>query len=125
MNMVVFLLSWSSVYRGFVMNVVPRDRVLPVGAGGLTHSEDEPLVKSLPQQLQNSSALGGVREEGLTGHTGKRLTRMRVLLLHTKNKHLSAVGVKFEATEVILLLGRSFRWFQQHHLMLTYVVYIG
>lgn len=48
------------------MDVVPCDCVVPAGAGGLTDGEDESLVKSLPQQLQNSSALRGVGQEGLT-----------------------------------------------------------
>lgn len=69
------------------MDVVPRDCVVPAGAGGLTDGEDESLVKSPPQQLQNSPALRGVRQEGPTGHTGIRLTGIWMLLLHT-NSHI-------------------------------------
>lgn len=47
------------------MDVVPRDCVVPAGAGGVTDGEDEPLVESLPQQHRNPSALGGVGQEGL------------------------------------------------------------
>lgn len=69
------------------MDVVPGDRVLPAGAGGLSDGEDEPLVKSLPQQPQNSPALGAVGQEGPTRRTGIRLAGTRMLLLHT-NHHL-------------------------------------
>lgn len=69
------------------MDVVPRDGVVPAGAGGLTDGEDESLVKSLSQQHQNSSALRGVWQEGPTGRTGIRLTGIRMLLLHT-NHHI-------------------------------------
>lgn len=48
------------------MDVVPRDCVVPAGAGGLADGEDESLVKSLPQQHQNSSALSGVGQVGPT-----------------------------------------------------------
>lgn len=79
---IVSLPCWSSVCWGFVMHIIPRDCVVPVRAGWLTNSEDESLVKSLPQQHQNLSALRGVREKGPTWHTRIWLTRIRMLLLH-------------------------------------------
>lgn len=53
--------SWSTPYRGFVVDVVPCDDIMHACGHGGSYSEYEPLFKSPSEQSQHAVTLGTVR----------------------------------------------------------------
>lgn len=77
--------SWSTPYRGFVVDIVPCDDIMHACGHGRSYSEDEPLFKSPPKQPQHTVSLGAVREVGHPISAWIPHPRVRVLLLE-KNR---------------------------------------
>lgn len=76
--------------RCLVVDIVPRDRVVPAAGGGPAHGEDELLVEGSPQKRQGPRALWGVWEVCRAGRAFVWLTGAGVLLLRADRRGVPA-----------------------------------